>query len=191
MRIHILSVLCLGLVIGAHTALSAQTITAETSQWCADATTVCWSDTDTWGPKGLRFIFEPQLGAIFQAGDNKFENTNLESLEKLGVATSLYGKQLGLQLLLIYPSAVSFDEQSPVRVAGQLLDTENFEVDVEWGYTLGLTFLDGVISAGWGKLAYDRRDFLDPDALEDTVFSDGFWYINFQAIEAVKNVIKN
>ena len=42
-----------------------------------------------------------------------------------GVATNLWGSNLGLQSLFIYPSAIQFDEQSPVRVAGNLLDAEN------------------------------------------------------------------
>lgn len=154
---------------GAH----AQGLRANTADWCADATTVCWSDTRS-ALAGFRLVFEPQLGVLVQSGDNKFESTNFNALEKIGVAFPLYGRQLGVQVLFIYPSTIQFDEQSPIRVSNAVLDDADGKVDVEWGLTIGVTVLDGVLSTGVGFLRYDRRDFRDPDTLPKSVFRDSF-----------------
>ena len=61
---------------------------------------------------------------------------------------------------------------------------------VEWGATLGITLVDGVLSTGWGYLRYDRRDFKNPSSLSPARFRDSFFYFNIQAIEAVKGAIK-
>lgn len=161
----------------------------DTQTWCKDATTMCWNETRR-ALAGIRFVFEPQLGVLVQQGDNKFESTNFKALEKIGIATPLYGRQLGAQFLFIYPSTVAFDAQSPVRVNKQLLDEEG-KVDVEWGFTLGATVLDGVLSTGFGVLHYDRRDFKAPESLNKSVFGDTFFYFNIQAIEALKSAIKS
>lgn len=162
-----------------------------TVAWCKDATTVCWSDSKTQRAfSGLRFVFEPQLGVLIQNGDNKFDNTNFRSLEKIGLATNLIGRWVGLQSLFIYPSSIQFDEQSPVRVAQQLADKSEGKVDVEWGMTFGATALDGVLSIGFGFLRYDRRDFLAEAAADKSVTRDSFFYFNVQAVEAIKGAIK-
>lgn len=175
-----------------QTPVFAQSTLTGTELWCKDATTICWADDEktSKGFSGLRFVFEPQLGVLVQAGDNKFVNANFKSLEKVGVATNLWGSNLGLQSLFIYPSAIQFDEQSPVRVDGNLLDAENGKIDVEWGATIGITLVDGVLSTGWGFRKYDRRDFKNFSTLPDSTFRDSFFYFNVQAIEAVKGAIK-
>ena len=170
-------------------AVAAQGFSANTADWCKDATTVCWNNARK-AFSGIRFVFEPQLGVLVQSGDNKFDSTNFKALEKIGVATSLYGRQLGFQTLFIYPSTIQFDEQSPVRVGKQILDEADGKVDVEWGMTFGVTVLDGILSTGFGFLHYDRRDFKAPSTLPKSVFGDSFFYLNIQAIEALKGAIK-
>jgi hypothetical protein len=168
---------------------AAQAFQANTADWCKDATTMCWSQTRR-AFSGIRFVFEPQLGVLVQSGDNKFESTNFKALEKIGVATTLYGRQLGFQTLFIYPSTIAFDEQSPVRIDKNVLDEQDGKVDVEWGMTFGITVLDGIVSTGYGFLHYDRRDFKNPSTLRSGVFGDSFFYFNIQAIEALKGAIK-
>lgn len=168
---------------------SAQTIKADTKVWCDDATTVCWTVDRSW-LSGVRFVFEPQLGVLVQSGKNRFDSTNLKALEKIGLATTLWGKQVGLQLLFIYPSTVQFDAQSPVRVNKQLLDAEAGKVDVDWGLTFGLTLIDGVLSTGVGILRYDPRDFINVPANEKSIYRDTFFYLNIQVVEALKSAIK-
>lgn len=160
-----------------------------TPTWCRDATTICWSETRAMFA-GIRFVFEPQLGVLIQNGEDKFDNANFRALEKVGVATTLAGRWIGLQALFIYPSAVQFDEQSPSRTNGRVVDAEG-KVDVEWGGTVGVTFLDGIISVGIGMLRYDERDFVGSQGLDRSTFRDSFTYVNFQAVEAIKGAIKS
>lgn len=162
-----------------------------TTEWCEDATTICWEKgTRKSAFNGLRFVFEPQLGVLIQHGDNKFDNANFKALEKIGLATNLAGRWVGLQALFIYPSSLQFDDQSPVRVNGGLVDSDTGKVDVEWGATLGVTLLDGVLSVGAGWLHYDRRDFKNPDTREKSDFRDTFVYFNVQAVETIKTAMK-
>jgi hypothetical protein len=102
------------------------------------------------------------------------DNTNFRSLETVGLATNLLGRWLGFQALFIYPSTIQFDEQSPVRVTKQLLDESEGKVDVEWGTTIGITGLDGVVSIGWGMRRYDERDFKAPSSADRSVTRDSF-----------------
>jgi hypothetical protein len=156
--------------------------------WCDDATTVC-GETPRQMFNGLRFVFEPQLGVLMQNGRNRFDETSFRALEKIGVASDLMGRRMGVQLLFIYPSTVQFDEQSPIRINNQLADANEGKVDVTWGATIGLTFLDGLLAAGYGILRYDPRDFATGfDSRSNT--RDSFFYLNVQAVEAVKGAIK-
>jgi hypothetical protein len=162
-----------------------------TDAWCEDATTVCITGRESrMAFSGLRFVFEPQLGVLIQNGDNKFDNTNFRSLEKIGLATNLVGRWVGLQTLFVYPSSIQFDEQSPLRVNKQLVDGTDGKVDVEWGMTIGLTAVDGVLSLGFGFLNYDQRDFTESARADKSNARDSFFYVNIQAVEALKGAIK-
>lgn len=159
-------------------------------EWCNDATTICWNTTGRkYAFTGLRFVFEPQLGVLIQNGDNKFDNTNFKSLEKIGLATNLAGRWVGLQALFIYPSSIQFDEQSPLRVNNELA-ADTGKVDVEWGGTVGFTFLDGILSLGMGYLHYDKRDFKASATRQKSDARDSFIYFNVQAVETIKTAVK-
>lgn len=160
--------------------------------WCLDATTYCWDASRSLA--GLRLVFEPQLGVLFQSGNDKFEDANFRSLEKIGLETNLIEGLIGLQGMLIYPSTLKFQQDSPLLEKGFIKDEENGQVRVEVGFSFGVTFLDGILAVGYGWVNYDERDFINVDQItsttSDSPFLDGFFYFNVQPIAAIKSALK-
>jgi hypothetical protein len=56
--------------------------------------------------------------------------------------------------------------------------------------TIGLTAVDGVLSLGFGFLNYDQRDFTESARADKSNARDSFFYVNIQAVEALKGAIK-
>lgn len=162
--------------------------------WCLDATTICRDGAVREGRvgafAGIRFVFEPQLGYLFQDGDDRFEPGNFASLSKFGFETNLYRGYVGLQLTLIYPNTITLDSLS---VSRELLKNSSGVVDVEAGLGMGLTFFDGLLALGIGNLWYDERAWTDYRDLRAAgrghLFRDWFGYFNIQAVQALKKSI--
>jgi len=156
--------------------------------WCADQSTVAFSKKRRHAKSfsGIRFVFEPQLGATFQGGKNQFEDTNIKELPKIAIETNLIRAAVSLQLGLIYPSSITLDSKSAIVKDSSLVRGGN-KVDVKYGFTVGAAILDGVFAIGWGRILYDKRDFKKEFAGN---FHESFVFVNLQATSAVKNIIK-
>lgn len=156
--------------------------------WCADQTTIDFGKTRRGKSSfsGLRFVFEPQLGATFQGGTNQFEDTNIKELPKIAIETNLIKAYVALQLGLIYPSSITLDSKSSIVNDSSLVSGGN-KLDVTHGFTIGVTLLDGVFAIGWGRILYDKRDFKKDF---DGNFHESFFFVNLQSATAIKNIIK-
>ena len=121
--------------------------------WCADDTTIAF-DENRWGGSGLRFIFEPSFGTLFQTGENEFDETKFPNLSKFALETNVYEGWAAFQLGVVSPSTIKFDPIS--EAADHLADPMNKDVKVTGGVTLGASLIDGWISVGWGRLWYKK-----------------------------------
>jgi hypothetical protein len=159
--------------------------------WCEDDLTVCFGSRSRRAFSGVRIIFEPQLGVLFQSGENRLENTSFRALERIGVETNLSGAAISFQALLIYPSTVEFDAESPVRT---WIKDGTGKVGVDYGLAAGFSFLDGIVAIGGGMLDYDQRDFTERTEAGDPRPSDAlhdyFIYFNIQPISALRSALK-
>jgi hypothetical protein len=160
--------------------------------WCEDDLTICLEGRAGRGIfNGVRIVFEPQLGVLFQSGENRLENTSFRALERIGIETNLSGAAVAFQALLMYPSTVEFDAKSPIRP--WIKDTSG-KVGVDYGIALGLSFLDGILAVGGGRLDYDQRDFAEKNAAgepqPEDALQDFFLYFNVQPIAAIRSAIK-
>lgn len=178
--------ICICLAAG-YSSLSAQIFSTE--KWLEDATTIKFGKKPNKKMfSGVRIVFEPQLGALIQTTDNRIVGQNFRSLEKIGLETNLFKGYVSLQTLFVYPSTVQLDDQSPLRLNNNTLDPEG-KIDVDYGFSIGLSFFDGIIAVGYGGIFYDKRDF--QNAPQEFNFQNNFVYFNIQPISAVKSLIKN
>ncbi|HEU4454028.1 MAG TPA: hypothetical protein VFR81_13255 [Longimicrobium sp.] len=161
-----------------------------TQDWCADSATACWTDpADRAFFNGVRLVAELDLSFIFQGGQNRFEG-GIKNFGKIALEWNLYEGWVSLQTGLIAPGVIQFDNGSPaVQNLREPLRAER-KVRFDWGYVLGLSFLDGGISAGMGRFAYDRRDFVNPDSVAAHVLRDRFQYIALQPLSSLRSAIK-
>lgn len=161
-----------------------------TENWLKDATTIQFSSpTSRNSLNGLRFIFEPQLGVLIQESDNRVIVENLTTLSKIGFETNLYKNIISFQILFISPSKVQLDEDSPLRKEGQTKDIEG-KLNVDFGISAGLSFIDGILSIGFGGIFYDKRGFVSSITGDRGEYQNNFIYINIQPISAIKSLIK-
>ena len=152
--------------------------------WCADATTVP-IDKDRCYLSGIRLIFEPNFGFLFQRGKNEFDSTHFPNLSKIAFETNIHKGWAAVQLGLVAPSTIKFDPISPVIKEKSLINGDT--VKVKGGITLGLSFLDGWISAGWGALSYNSSSYVD---CYKGNYHDAFLFVNLQPVSLVKSTIK-
>lgn len=157
--------------------------------WANDQTTIDFGDKAKKRSylSGVRIYNEPNFGLIIQRGLNKFKTDFLTDLPKVGVETNLYQGYVALQLGLIYPSGIKFVPESEVVVQNYLKSTEN-EVDVDYGTTIGLSFLDGILAIGVGTLYLDRFDYKSE---YDGKTNERFWFVNIQLVNALKFGLKS
>ena len=164
--------------------------------WIKDGTTISFGDpgqkTGYWqhGLNGLRIVYEPQLGIVLQNTPNRFDNKVFLSLSKIGFELNVYDGWVSIQLLGIAPSSIQFDEQSPLRINGNTVDSTG-KVNIDYGGAFGLSLFDGMISLGFGGIFYDRRDFIDVQNMPISIYQNNFVYLNLQPISLVKAAIKN
>jgi len=145
---------------------------------------------------GIRLIFEPQFGNIFQRGSNRLKQTTINAIPKFGLETNLIGGWLSIQGFAVFATgSISFDEQSTVVKQHLLLNpdgTSSNTADIDYGYGLGISCLDGIFAIGWGNMIFDSRNYDKTNAsYNDSFLANGYIYFNIQAISAVRKVIKN
>lgn len=165
------------------------------NNWLKDGTTIPF-DSVTNRTKlkssfnGVRIVYEPQLGVVLQNGDNRFQNKLFLSLSKIGAEINLYEGIISLQLLGIAPSTIQFDDRSPLRINRNTIDSTG-KVNIDYGGAVGLSFLDGIFSIGFGGIFYDKRDFINVLNLPKNIYQNNFVYINLQPISLIKVLIKD
>jgi len=170
-------------------------ISMSTENWLKDATTITFyhpkDSQKKWKGNsfnGLRIIYEPQFGIIFQTVENRITVNNFDGFNKIGVETNLCKGYVSLQTLLIYPTTVTLDNKSPLVTNHNTIDSSG-KVKVDYGFVIGFSFFDGILAIGFGGVFFDKRDF--KNTLPNTSFQSNFWYMNFQPISAIKKAFKS
>lgn len=171
-------------------AQEAGTTNISARRWCADSGTACWSKPgDLSMFNGVRIVADLDLSFLFQGGRSRFEG-NIQTLPKVALETNLLGGWIALQVGLFAPGTIRLDERS--EAAGVLVERQrqSREVHFDFGWVAGLSFLDGSLSAGFGRFHYDRRDFVAQD-IADHLLSDSFRYVALQPISSIRANLKD
>ena len=155
--------------------------------WCKDSGTYCFPNSEKRAIfNGVRVVGEINFGTFIQNGANRFEDAITESLPLFALETNLYQGFLGLQAIGILPGGVTLDEDSDLVTSGRLSNTDR-RVHVDYGFAIGLSLFDGAILAGYGRLYYDTRRFLNATAGDK---HSSYTFVRFQPITALRDVIK-
>lgn len=144
-----------------------------TENWLKDAATIKFGEKacDRTYFSGVRITLEPTYGSINQDGRNKFDVDSFTSaFTGLGAETNIYKGIASIQVSLISPFKVEFDENSPIK--DKILNGEN-KLSVKYGFTGGFSFLDGMFSLGVGIVYYDKKELINPSPSDSR---DGFFY---------------
>lgn len=166
-----------------------------TQYWLQDLTTIPIREGNKRFPNtfnGVRLLFEPQFGNVFQTVDNRIVTNDYNGLLKFGCETNLLMGYVSLQGLLIFPTTVQFDELGMIR-ADQHIKDPTGRVSVDYGAGVGLSFFDGVIAVGYASLFFDKRNFTNMGDIPRTTFNyqTNFFYFAIQPVSAIKTVIQN
>lgn len=175
----------MGLMVASEDAMS-QTQSFSTSEWCGTANTICWDTTTSFS--GVRLALDLAVSHTIQFGDNRFEFDGLEAQPKFVADVNLAQGWISLQTGFIAPGSVRIDDGSPLR-AKFAQDPGNLDFTVGW--TVGLSFFNGAVSVGYGRLSYDLRGIpLAPGAvIEGHDAADGFMYFSLQAVQNLLNAL--
>ena len=160
------------------------TVIFSSQSWSADETTIPFKEDRSW-ISGLRLLFEPNFGFLFQRGKNEFDSKNFPNLSKFALETNIYKGWVAFQLGVVAPSTIKFDPVSPVVKNKSLTDGDT--VRVKGGFTLGFSFIQGWISMGGGGVWYHDSSFVD--CYNGNKY-DGFAFINLQPVSLVKSTIR-
>lgn len=160
-----------------------------TGSWCSDQMTLAFNERSKERPflSGIRFILEPQFGFVVQPDIKRVEVQNLIDLPKFALEFNLWQGWVAFQGGVIYPSTIKFDKDSEI-VIGKNLKSNEHTVDVKYGLTFGLTFLDGSLAIGRGVLYFDSLDFA---ATYQGSHDLGFLFVNIQPASIMRTVFKN
>ncbi|HEX8703377.1 MAG TPA: hypothetical protein VF815_31360 [Myxococcaceae bacterium] len=150
--------------------------------WCQDSGTFCWS-TQAKAFNGVRVVADLALGTVIQTGDNRFEKDFLTAAPRFGFEWNIANGWVSAQTVLVAPFPAKLDSNSLLVREGRLQNLTTRELPVDVGYALGLTFLDGLFSAGWGQVHYDYRQITDPTANDKR---SSFFYFNFNPVGAAR-----
>ena len=160
---------------------------ASTDRWLQDQTTIKFPNGETRNYlSGVRLIFEPQWGTLIQNDKNRIDEKFLMNMSKFGIETNIYQGWIALQINYIFPTHVEFDSQSDIVVNSYLKNSEK-KADLDIGFSVGLSFFDGIIAVGAGWAFLDERDFIDSYNGSKSI---DFVYINIQAVSTVKTLLK-
>lgn len=138
---------------------------------------------------GLRLLFEPQFGTIFQTNTNRLDKSSIAAMPKFGLETNVWGGWVTLQTFVIFPiPSVSYDSQSPINNQGLLVGKT---VNVDFGVGWGLSFLDGIFAIGWATLHTDPRGYNTTlPSYTKNLLVNPYIYFNIQTISAVRKILK-
>ncbi|HEY8165365.1 MAG TPA: hypothetical protein VIF83_07400 [Gemmatimonadaceae bacterium] len=157
-----------------------------TENWCRDTGTICWT-----APKGrvaftgIRFVGEPNTGGLAQTGDNRVETNSLAGIIKAGFEINLYRAVVALQASFIPPARVKLDSDSKLVTSGRLANAER-QIGVDYGFTVGLSLINGIIALGYGRLNMDTRRIPDATSSESGM---NFFFFNIQPISTIRAAI--
>jgi len=122
---------------------------------------------------------------------------NITTLSKVGLETNLFKNYVSLQALFIAPSKVQLDEKSLLRInastpGNTMPGTKDPEgkLEVDYGFGIGLSFIDGMLAFGYAGIFYDKRDFVNISTRSRGEYQNNFFYFNIQPISVVKSLIK-
>lgn len=168
-------------------------LTLSTINWLKDDLTISFITSDKPESEirsylsGIRFLFEPQFGYIFQGSNlNTIDIKSIQAIPKFGFESNIFESWASLQLLLVPSSSIQLDEKSDI-IKRNLLNYPNKTVTLNWGFGIGLSLFDGIFTFGYMNFQYDQRDFKSRDA---TLKSSGFMYVNFQLVSTIRSIIK-
>lgn len=168
-----------------------------TENWLKDLTTVSFGNPANRkrfknSVNGVRLLFEPQFGHVFQTVDNRIEANDFNKLLKFGVETNLFKGFISLQFIVIFPNNVQFDNLSMVRTNQHILDPAG-RAAVDYGAGVGLSFFDGIIAVGYAGLFFDKRNFINMSDIPKSTFNyqANFVYFAIQPVSAIKSVVQN
>lgn len=160
-----------------------------TAGWLKDDLTLVFSDKRNY-LSGLRFVFEPLVGAPIQMGDNRIKSELIVASPKLGIETNIYKGWVAIQFVYFTPFQIQFDDQSPV-VTQNLIATNDNKVDMDFGIGAGLSLIDGIISIGFGTLYLDQRDFLKSSPqFKERYTKRSFLSLSIQPVSAVRKILR-
>lgn len=165
-------------------------------KWVDDPTTFSFGNPNNRNSKflknafnGIRLVFEPQFGKIIQVGDNRFDDKVFQEFAKFGVETNLIGGWVALQCNFIFGGSVTLEEKSTLVINGNLNNASR-NVNVDFGSSIGLAFINDLIVVSYGGLFYDKRDFINIGNYPKSIFQKNFVSINIQPVAAIKELIK-
>jgi|GEM_PF-4893347 hypothetical protein len=144
---------------------------------------------NNYGLAGLRLIFEPQFGTIFQTNTNRLDKNSVAVMPKFGLETNIWGGWITLQSFIIFPvPSVSYDSQSPILKQSVLVGNT---VNVDYGLGYGFSFLDGIFAIGLVTLHIDPRGFdTNSTAFKEGLLQNQYYYFSIQTISAVRKILK-
>jgi hypothetical protein len=151
---------------------------------------LCWTDPKknpkkSWGFTGIRFIGEPNTGGLSQTGNNRVETSSLVGIIKAGVEVNLFGAFASLQGSFIPQSTVTLDTNSELVTSNRLASPDR-KIGLNYGYTIGLSLINGIIATGYGRLNMDTRRITAPTADEKHL---SFIFFNIQPISTIRAAI--
>lgn len=86
------------------------------------------------------------------------------------------------------PGSVKLDELS--TAAPYLRDPAARTVHYDYGLMMGLSFLDGSLAVGGGRIQYDRRSFRPTSPDSSSLYRDSFGYVALQPIASIRSGLK-
>jgi hypothetical protein len=131
-------------------------------------------------------VADLNFGTILQGGANQFDPGAFKGLTMAGLEWNVYSGLLSLQTTFIPPTSIQLDESSTLVTSGKLGDPDR-RLKVGYGFGFGISALDGVVSAGWGRLYYDTRNIVGAASSDK---HSGWGYLSLQPISLARLLIK-
>lgn len=155
--------------------------TTSSKLWCKDSATVCWWPNAS-ALNGVRVVADLAIGTIVQREQNRIERSLLQGAPRFGAELNLLEGWIAAQFVFIPPFGTKLDPTSSL-VVDMRLNNLNREISVDFGYAIGLSLAEGLISIGFGRLEYDPRGIANATAQEA---SGSFFYVNFNPVATLR-----
>ena len=183
---------------------TAGTLSMSSASWCSDGLTICWKKRGSFF-NGVRLLFEPTWGGYHDEylGVNEIDNTNeFSRTYRFGAEFNVYRAFVAVQIAFFLPREIEFKGGS--HALNALADSTTKRVDTPFAGQVGLSFFDGLVSAGVGYVRYDKDDFNTANEIKkdesgntvetqifwDSYLHDQFFYVNVQPVAFVRFLIK-